>query len=166
MVDPAVTTKHRERQAVRRRWASPAAWRLALIALAKVAWVRFALWRWPYARVRARLLTDHARRRPRNKRVAGWFVPERDPYALAWGVRTAARRVPMASCLTQALALEALMLEAGLAPEVRIGVARDADGGFEAHAWVEHEGCVLIGGLPDLERFAVLPAGAEPQGRL
>jgi hypothetical protein len=77
----------------------------------------------------------------------------------------AARRVPMASCLTQSLALEALMEEAGLECEVRFGVARKSDGTFDAHAWVEHEGHVVIGGLPDLERFAVLPTGILPQGR-
>lgn len=83
-----------------------------------------------------------------------------DPRALAWAVRTTARRVPRASCLTQSLALEALLVQAGHPANLRIGVARKTDGAFEAHAWVESEGRVLIGRLPDLERFAPLPSGS------
>lgn len=164
MADPAVTSERGKRRPARRRWASPAAWRLAWIALTKVVWVRVALWRWPYAQVRARLLTDRTRDGSRTERAMP--AATHDPLALAWAVRATARRVPQASCLTQALALEALMAEFGLRPELRIGVARHADGTFEAHAWVELEGRVLIGALPDLERFAVLPDGVAPQGRL
>jgi hypothetical protein len=130
-----------------------------------VVWVRLALWRWPYARVRERLV----RRRLASRRAAPLWSGDidltREPEALAWAVRTAARRVPQALCLTQALALDALLAEAELVATVVIGVARRPDGSFEAHAWVEHEGRVLIGGLPDLERFSVMPRGAPPLGR-
>jgi hypothetical protein len=140
--------------------------RLAWRAWRLVAWVRFALWRWPYARVRERLV----RRRLASRRASALWVGDldvaSDPATLAWAVRTAARRVPFASCLTQALALDALLTEVDLEASVVIGVARRPDGSFEAHAWVEHEGRVLIGGVPDLERFSVLPRGAPPLGRL
>lgn len=146
------------------RHRSLAAWRLAFRALREVAWVRVALWRWPYARVRAQL--QH--RRNRTRRVVPIVVDgrdlARDAAALAWAVRAAARRVPHASCLTQALALDTLLAMAGQGGEVRLGVARRNDGSFEAHAWVEHEGRILIGGLPDLDRFSVLPSGAAPGG--
>ncbi len=139
---------------------SRAEWRLAFRALLRVAWVRLALWRWPFASVRMRA----ARRRLGRTR----YNPERaaaaDPYVLAWAVRAAAHRVPRASCLTQALALESLLADEGLTAEFRIGVARRADGSFEAHAWLERDGQVLIGGVPDLERFAVMPDGHRPVG--
>lgn len=141
-------------------------WRLAWRALRTVVWVRGALWRWPYARVRARLLLRRRAGGPPAPLLSGGRDLARDPAALAWAVRATARRVPAASCLTQALALETLLAEAGIDVEVRLGVARRPDGSFEAHAWVEHEGRVLIGGLPDLERYAVLPSGAQPLGRL
>lgn len=163
VADPAVTSERGKRRPARRRWASLAAWRLAWIALTKVVWVRVALWRWPYARVRARLLTDRTRDGSRTERAMP--ATTHDPRDLAWAVRATARRLPEAWCLTQALALEALMSESGLRPDLRIGVARNADGAFEAHAWVEFEGHVVIGALPDLERFAVLPDGVAPQGR-
>jgi hypothetical protein len=137
---------------------SPRAWRLAWRALREVAWIRVALWRWPYARVRAGLAVRAARRATR----APATDPRADPDTLAWAVRAAARRVPSASCLTQALALQTLLGEVGIGADLRIGVARDPDGAFRAHAWLEHDGRVVIGHLPDLERYAVLPAGAPP----
>ena len=140
---------------------SPAEWRLAWRALRRVAWVRLALWRWPYAEVRARLvaLRDTRRGTGSARAAAGC-----EPTALAWAVRATARRVPKASCLTQAVALESLLADAGVHAEVRIGVARRADGSFEAHAWVEHGGRILIGGVPGMERFAVMPGGSTPPG--
>ena len=162
--NPAVTPRPPRSGLVARR--SPTAWRLAWRALRVVVWVRVALWRWPYARVRERLV----RRRVASRRAPPLWAGDRDvarePEALAWAVRAAARRVPRASCLTQALALDTLLTEADLDGIVRIGVARRPDGSFEAHAWVEHDGRVLIGGVPDLGRFSVLPSGTQPLGRL
>ena len=140
---------------------SPAAWRLAWRVLRLVLWVRWSLWRRPYARVRAELVRRRVGRGapPPIRGRSGDLA--RDPRALAWAVRAAARRVPKASCLTQSLALETLLLQAGHPAELRIGVARGAAGGFEAHAWVELDGQVMIGRLPDLHRFAVLPVDSE-----
>jgi hypothetical protein len=141
---------------------SPAAWRLAWRALRLVLWVRLALWRRPYARVRAELRARGAAARPAAPILVAGDDLARDPEALAWAVGAVARRVPKASCLTQALALEALLAAAGRASDLRIGVARRADGSFEAHAWTELEGRILIGALPGMERFAVLPGTATP----
>lgn len=135
-------------------------WRLAWHALWRVVWVRLALWRWPFARVRASLV----RRRVHRHGGSPALALARDPKALAWAVRAAARRLPPASCLTQALALESLLADAGLGADLRIGVARRADGSSEAHAWLERDGQALIGGVPGMERFAVLPSGSRPVG--
>ena len=67
-----------------------------------------------------------------------------DPTRLAWAVYVASRNVPFATtCLDRALALFRLLRAEGLAAELRIGV-RTSEGALEAHAWVEHNGVVLL----------------------
>lgn len=139
-----------------------AAWQLAWRALRRVIAVRLMLWRWSHSRVRAAFSRGRNGERTATPILVGDRDLAREPAALAWAVRATARRVPKASCLTQAIALESLLAEAGEVGTVRFGVARKPDGAFEAHAWVEHAGRILIGDLPDLERFAALPEGRSP----
>jgi len=55
--------------------------------------------------------------------------------------------LPKRPCLTQALVLQYLLLRRGdKTTELKIGVARGGDDGIRAHAWVEKNGEVLIGG--------------------
>ena len=49
------------------------------------------------------------------------------------------------TCLTNALVAEALLARYGYPATLRIGASRQ-DGGFAAHAWVERNGEVVIGG--------------------
>lgn len=62
---------------------------------------------------------------------------------LVWAVSAASRFVPHATCLTQALAVQALMARAGLPAQVEIGVSKQV--GFSAHAWVVSNGRVVMG---------------------
>jgi len=75
---------------------------------------------------------------------------------IIWSIRTAARHVPGATCLSSALALQRLLSSAGHPSQVHIGVARDASG-FMAHAWLVHDGVVVIG-EEEHERYAHLTA--------
>jgi len=75
---------------------------------------------------------------------------------IIWSVRTAARRVPGATCLCSALALQRRLSSAGHPSQVHIGVARDATG-FKAHAWLVHDGVVVIG-EEEHERYVRLTA--------
>ncbi|NQW54536.1 MAG: lasso peptide biosynthesis B2 protein [Rhodospirillales bacterium] len=75
---------------------------------------------------------------------------------IIWSVRAAARRVPGATCLCSALTLQRLLSSAGHPSQVQIGVARDATG-FIAHAWLVHDGVVVIG-EEEHERYARLTA--------
>ncbi|MFN4014194.1 MAG: lasso peptide biosynthesis B2 protein [Reyranella sp.] len=75
---------------------------------------------------------------------------------IIWSVRTAARRVPGTTCLSSALALQRLLSSAGHPSQVHIGVARDQSG-FSAHAWLVHDGVVVIG-EDEHERYARLTA--------
>jgi Transglutaminase-like superfamily len=72
-------------------------------------------------------------------------------------VKLASRFVPAATCLAQALVTVTLLEREGLPASLRIGVARSVRGKFEAHAWVESGGRVVIGGTrADLSRFTVM----------
>jgi hypothetical protein len=77
-----------------------------------------------------------------------------------WAVETAARHgFPSATCLTQALAVQVLLARRGYPAILHVGVARH-DKELKAHAWVESEGEVVIGGF-ELERYTPLAALQE-----
>ena len=60
------------------------------------------------------------------------------------------------TCLTRALALHMLLRRYRHAARLRLGVQRSPDGAFGAHAWIEHEGQVLIGHAPTTARYKPL----------
>ena len=68
------------------------------------------------------------------------------PEKFSWAVSAVSRYVPSATCLAQALTLQALLSQKGIHSDLRIGVARDDTTGITAHAWVEIDGTVIIGG--------------------
>ncbi len=110
---------------------APAERRLALCALLLVGAIRVALWVVPFRRVRQFLRAFE--RMP-------FSVPADLPApCLVWAVRAASRRIPMATCLTQSLALQFLMTRAGRPAQLHFGVRKDPQTGFQAHAWVESE---------------------------
>lgn len=91
----------------------------------------------------------------------------RDPAAgelerVAWAVERAARLVPRATCLAQALAAQAMLARRGISSEIRIGVARSSGQSLEAHAWLERDGRVLLGAR-GAERFRPLE-GLQDRG--
>ena len=67
-------------------------------------------------------------------------------------VEIVGRSLPLASCLSQALAAQVLLTRSGHDAEIRIGVTRKSDGRLAAHAWVELDGHVLVGDH-EIERF-------------
>jgi hypothetical protein len=64
---------------------------------------------------------------------------------LIWSVRMVNRYVPRATCLTDALTGNLLLSKHGYPSLVKIGVGKSTTGEFEAHAWLEYEGEVVIG---------------------
>lgn len=60
------------------------------------------------------------------------------------GVERAARRIPGATCLSQALTAWLMLRRRSIASTLRIGVAR-ADARLSAHAWLEHDGAIVLG---------------------
>ncbi len=83
----------------------------------------------------------------------------RDAERVVWAVGTAGRYVLGARpCLPLAMATQWMLWRRGVSTELRIGVKRDASGRLDAHAWVEHDGRILIGESPGIGRFDRLPA--------
>lgn len=81
---------------------------------------------------------------------------------VVWAINRASRRLlGPNTCLPQALAANFLLRRRGFPAHLVIGVRKDESGAFKAHAWVENDGKVVIGGnhkesepyipLPDLE---------------
>jgi len=92
------------------------------------------------------------------KTVQGWLEREAaatasatSPQRLARTVRTGARLVPGASCLTQALTYQALLHRSGVASTIKLGVRRQGSG-LAAHAWVVIDGRVALGGTAAVRR--------------
>ncbi len=84
--------------------------------------------------------------------------------SVIWAVEAVGRHLPaIGTCLTQALAAHVLLARRGFPSNLRIGVARTANGTFEAHAWLERDGTILIGGRAS-RRYTPMPAlnGLEP----
>lgn len=127
-----------------RRWhrlldLAPADRRLLLEAIPLVLAIRLGLWLLPFRTLR-RLL---------EKAVSEDRGPDgedRIVERVAWAVKAASRRVPAATCLTQALAAQVLLRRRGLSPRLHIGVAKDENARLLAHAWVESEGRIVVGG--------------------
>ena len=83
-------------------------------------------------------------------------IPDRRSQ-LAWAVRKTSRYIPLATCLPQALVTKLLFTRYGYPAELRLGVAKNERGQLDAHAWVESDGVIVVGGLPDMTRFTPLP---------
>lgn len=81
---------------------------------------------------------------------------------VVWAVRVVSRRMPgKVKCLARALTTQVLLGRHGYQSQIRIGVAKGNQGQLEAHAWVESQGKVIIGGLKDLGRYTPLPIEAD-----
>ncbi len=74
----------------------------------------------------------------------------------AWAIDAVSRRTPGTRCLARSLALQALLRNARIESELRIGVVKDASGGLIAHAWVLCDG-QPVAVREDLSRFTPLP---------
>lgn len=85
----------------------------------------------------------------------------RDPQAwrILWAVEALSRNLPKINhCLTKAVVAKKLLNRQGYAVDLQIGVHRSSQGKFEAHAWLESEGLVVMGYLNDLDRYKSFPS--------
>lgn len=111
--------------------------------------IRLMLWVLPYRRWRQiaaqmiRVENERQLERPQVNQITR-------------AVRVMSRYVPQASCLTQALAAQTLLANEGQRSQLRVGVTQN-DGKLEAHAWVQIDGRVVIGGRESVVRFSAFP---------
>jgi Transglutaminase-like superfamily len=76
-----------------------------------------------------------------------------------WAVNWSCKFTPGgAKCLARALTVKVLLDWNDCPADFKIGVAKNGDGKFEAHAWIEVEGTVVIGQLQNLEQFTPMPS--------
>jgi len=96
------------------------------------------------------------RRQRALDRLAAWLPapPRCTGSEAAWAITAAARRIPETRCLEWALALRGLFAQAGIASELRIGVAAAEPGAIRAHAWIDAAGETWSWG--DTEGYSVL----------
>ncbi len=122
----------------------------ALLAVTTARWGLLAL---PLGAVRqlVRTLVRSGRQTPDNRR--------RPLSRIVWAVTAAGRRTPLGTtCLASALAGQALLDRHGYSTKLRIGVKRDGGGAFAAHAWLEHEGRIVLGGDTEtIETYTAMP---------
>jgi hypothetical protein len=120
--------------------------------------VRLGLWILRFKLLR-RLLSRWIDR-PQSETRAESAVLEK----IAWAVTAASRIVPGArTCLVQALAAQVMLVKRGYPARFRLGVAKDKNKDLQAHAWVESDGVVVIGGA-DIERYNPLISSEEKEG--
>ena len=124
--------------------------RLLLRAAGREAWISAGLRLLPFSYWRPRM-NDSAPAAAANESMHP--VPAD---RIAWAVSAAARYVPGATCLVQALVARDLLRNAGYPARICLGVDNHAEDRFQAHAWVECEGRVLLGGTESV--YAPLPA--------
>jgi hypothetical protein len=118
-------------------------------ALVVVTAVRIALTTVPYRRVEA-----WSARRPGQESDA--TLSPRHARTL-WAVgAVSSRLLGKRPCLVQAIAARWMLGRQGLDTDLRIGVARKAGELLLAHAWLERDGRVLIGGAASPVRFEML----------
>lgn len=125
--------------------------RLFIRTLFLLGTVRLALWLLPFRTIQN--LTERITRiyfKQQDK-------DQNDIDRVVWAVKTASRYIPKATCLTQALTARYLLARYGQQASLRIGVSKDKEGDFEAHAWVESSGRILIGDLADHQKYTPFP---------
>jgi hypothetical protein len=127
-------------------------WKALGLAGSTVALAAVLLRALPFRRVQALLAGDE---RASNRPVR---LTAEDERRLLWAVTAVSRRFfPDRPCLPQALAAQALLRWHGGRPALlRIGVARSPDDQLQAHAWLERDGTVLLGGDASPEFYSPL----------
>jgi len=125
--------------------------RLLVTAGLTQAAIRLGLAVLPYRKLN-QLVDRLARVRPR-RHLDSSVSTER----IAWAVMQTSRSVPGATCLTQALSAQVLLERRGHPARVRVGIGRTEGARLLAHAWVESEGRIVLGGT-DVTRYTPLSA--------
>jgi hypothetical protein len=121
---------------------------------------RLGLWLFPLRSLRQQACGSALSRIPSGVSKLHQRLPRPDLAAIAWAIESAARHVPRATCLVQALAARSMLRRAGYASELHIGVLKGPERDFDAHAWLQCENRVVVGGS-ELRRYTPLMVWEE-----
>lgn len=124
---------------------------LFLIALLLLGLTRLGLKLLPFSQVRhlSGKITRKTKTTPSNQTKIQQVVD---------AVNRASRYQPRVKCLARALTTQILLSWWGQSSQLCIGVAKDDSGKFQAHAWVEQEGNIVINDLANLSRYTKIPS--------
>ena len=122
----------------------PEDWRLLFRAIGLIWAIRLGLWLLPFRNLRS--LVDRRMARALKPPAEAPEVTYRRIRRVTWAVSRLSRYVPKATCLTQALTTQLLLYREGYPSRIQIGVGKGDNDKFQAHAWVEYEGWIVIGG--------------------
>ncbi len=148
--------------------------RLVVVCLVLIPWYRLALRKRSFRDLLSFSLYRRADESGDTRTPAlASFLDGASPDDIGWAVDRVGSRFRIdGPCLTLALAALFLMSRLGFVADLRIGVARprsdasqptarESDTGpaqnIDAHAWLEYNGHILVGDLPDLDRYTPLP---------
>jgi hypothetical protein len=136
----------------------PPAQRRLLIESMLLLWaVRLGLWLLPFQSL-WRFLARMTQGAEQSREVDQALVDQ-----IVWAVRVSSQYVPAATCLTQAVAAKVLLRRCGYPANLCLGVARSKAGEFQAHAWLECRGRVVMGGIETVSHFT--PVMSLGEGR-
>ena len=141
--------------ALRHLYRSRADWKLLARAYVLVWIIRLALWVVPFPKLYRWSI------RFRKGEIGDKPLVNAAVYKVVWAVSAAARRVPKATCLTQALATQIMLGRRGHRTSLQLGIMKSEAGEFDAHAWEERNGRVLIGLNDTFHKLTRLPPREE-----
>lgn len=72
-------------------------------------------------------------------------------YKIIWAITMVSPHIPGVKCLARALAAQVMLSQQDYPNQLRIGVG-NRQGQFIAHAWVEHRGRTVIGGIGNMSK--------------
>jgi len=125
-------------------------WRLLGASSLLLGLIRLLIWILPF-RITLQLITLLA------ESLVGFYQSRITVEQIIWAVNVSSRYSPgNVRCLSRALTTHILLSWHGYPSELRIGLTKGQSSNLEAHAWIEHQGQVAIGDLPDLSRFIPL----------
>lgn len=102
-------------------------------------------------------ITSYSRLREWLERMARARTRTTPPVSdVTWAVGAAGRRITGTTCLAEALAADTMLRRRGYHPLLRIGVRQGDHSLLDAHAWVECDGQVVMGEVPQIADYAIL----------
>lgn len=135
---------------------APTDLRLLIQAGCLLTVVRLGLWFLPFPTLQ-RLLDAFGRTHAAQRGVPALPVEK-----IGWIVSAASRCIPRATCLTQALVAKTLLCRYGHTARMCIGVAMSHTNRLDAHAWVESNGQIIVGGSGSRSRYKPLSSPEKP----